>query len=187
MKDRAGQNLWISSGAVMFLFFMTPFLFAEITKVDAIPAEEYSGETTPPGIDAAVQASQQEVRDPFEDKFSAAAPIRNAQETMSGPPVQVLLQGIGMGAKGSYAVIDGEVFYAGEEKKGIKIIEVRRREVDIVVGGEPRTVLLFPKEALEGTQGRYPERKTVTSSPQELRGKGPGFSPGRERSASWQN
>ena len=184
MKKGIGRNLRIVIGIMMFLFFMAPFLFAESTKIDAAPAGKSSGETTSPGIDTAVQMSQQEVRDPFESKFNKIAPIRNTPETASNaPPVQVLLEGIGIGPKGSYAVIDGEVFDVGDEKKGIKIIEVRRRAVDILVGGEPRTVQLFPQEELEGVRGRHPEKNVETLSPQEPRGKASGFSPGRERSA----
>ena len=169
----------------MFLLFMTSCLFAETPEVHATSAKKHSGKTTSPGIDTAIQMSQQEVRDPFESKFNKIAPIRNTPETASNaPPVQVLLEGIGIGPKGSYAVIDGEVFDVGDEKKGIKIIEVRRRAVDILVGGEPRTVQLFPQEELEGVRGRHPEQNVETLSPQEPRGKVPEFSPGRERSTS---
>jgi len=134
-----------------------PGITENVTSQETVPAE---GAT--PGVDSAVVASQQAVRDPFASAPEAVGPVQ--QQT--GPTINVELQGIGFGSKDAYAVIGGEVFFAGEEKNGVKLLEVRRREVDILVNGAPMTCLLFSDQGLKNVRERE-KRKRALSAPSE--------------------
>lgn len=176
------RNPWIFSPVVVFLFLASVFLFSEVAKADDAPSEGYSEETTSPEMDTAVQMSQEKVQDPFAAKFQDEGPARQTFDMANAPKASVLFQGVGMGEKGAYAVINGEVFYAGEEKKGIKMVEVRKREVDIVVGGESRTVPLFPEEDLVKAQERHQAKTNTDVLSQEPTGKDPRRVPVKEPS-----
>ncbi|MFH0985887.1 MAG: hypothetical protein V1882_10205 [Candidatus Omnitrophota bacterium] len=116
------------------------------------------------GIDTAIQKAQEEVRDPFaitaETKAAVtAAPVTSA--ALAAPVVTVLLEGIGFGNKDAYALIGGDVYFVGDDKNGIKLVEVRRREVDVLVNGGLMTVSLFPKEELQKIRDRA-DKKAAT-------------------------
>ncbi|MFA7255312.1 MAG: hypothetical protein WC133_04360 [Candidatus Omnitrophota bacterium] len=119
-------------------------------------------EEATPGIEGAVQMAQEEVRDPFavapETEAPAAVP---GTAVPVGPEIKVELQGIGFGSKDAYAVIGGEVFYKGDDKKGIKLLEVRRREVDILASGGKITVPLFPDQDLQRAKDRAKKKIAV--------------------------
>ena len=122
------------------------------------PAPEEAGT----GIDSAVQVAQEEVRDPF--SYAPPAPVSSAPVVAAGPAspeIKVELQGLGFGSKDAYAVIGGEVFYKGDEKNGIKLLEVRRREVDVIVNGGMVTVPLFPTQDLQNAKARAQKRNTT--------------------------
>ena len=182
MRTGMKRNIWILGPAVFFLFLASSFLLMRAAEAGDAPPAESSEETAPPGMDAAVQMSQQEVRDPFEDKSPAEAPAGRTSETVNAPEVPVVFQGVGIGKKGSYAVINEEVYYAGEEKKGIKMVEVRKGEVDIVVGGASRTVRLFAGEDLRDAQERYQAKADMAVLPKEQTGRSPRHPPVREHS-----
>jgi hypothetical protein len=86
---------------------------------------------------------------------AAAAP------TSAAPEIKAELQGIGFGSKDAYAIIGGEVFYIGDEKNGIKVLEIRRREVDILVNGGKITVPLFPGEDLQKAKDRAKRKSAM--------------------------
>jgi len=117
------------------------------------------------GIDSAVQSAQQEVRDPFEvtaeTETLASAPPVDPQAPAIPIPV---LEGMGFGSKNGYAVMGGEIFYEGDTKNGIKLLEVRRREVDIIVNGGKVTLPLFPGEDLKKAQDRAEKKNTAEGS-----------------------
>ena len=122
-----------------------------------------ASEAATPGINSAVRAAQQEVRDPF-----AMAPLPPVVETPKPAPVakaaleiKANLQGIGFGSKDAYAVIGGDIFYVGDTKKGIKLLEVRRREVDINENGEKVTLSLFPGEDLQKARDRAKKKSAM--------------------------
>jgi hypothetical protein len=99
-------------------------------------------------------------RDPFKSKLPvvAAKPIQTA-----GPsrPVMANLEGLSIGPKGSTAIIGGEVYKEGEEKKGIKVVKIRRQEADIIINGMPNTLrMMIPGEA-EGVV----QRQAIVSAP----------------------
>lgn len=144
-----------------FGFFLTVLcsglsvLYAEESSPVAAPSQEVVASATDAAsseVEKAVQASQQEVRDPFSMAQGPEAPIMAPEAPR--PEIVVDLQGIGFGSKDAYAVIGGDVFYKGDEKKGIKLLEVRRHEVDILVNGGRITVPLFPGDDLKKARDR---------------------------------
>jgi hypothetical protein len=150
--------LWPSS----FMLGAEELSPGDVSSSDVISSP--SGVTVPSGIDSAVQMAQEEVRDPFattqpldEAPVAAAGPVA----PVLAPEIDVKLQGIGFGSKDAYAVIGGEVFYQGDEKKGIKLLEVRRREVDILMNGGKVTVPLFPDEELQKAKDRAKKKNAV--------------------------
>jgi len=144
-------------------------------------------EAATPGIDNAVQMAQQEVRDPFAaaQPPEVVAPAGGAAGTSeeAATPIPVL-QGIGFGSKDAYAVFDGEVFYNGDEKKGVKLFEVRRREVDILVNGGKMTVPLFKGEDLQKARDRAKKKDTMEDVSEDQPAEALPSLSGRERSLS---
>jgi type II secretory pathway component PulC len=128
-------------------------------------ASSASSELTP-GIDGALQVAQEEIRDPFviapetEAAVTAAASVSSAAR----PEVAVVLQGIGFGSKDAYAVIGEDIYYIGDELNGIKLLEVRRREVDILVNGGRMTVPLYQGEEVEKAKERAKKKKTLKNA-----------------------
>lgn len=133
---------------------------AQENPSDALSSEKISSPAVRganPTVSEALQTAQGEVRDPFSMVLppEPEAPSQEAAPAPVLPPeIKVELQGIGLGSKDAYAVIGGEVFYQGDEKKGIKLLEVRRREVDIEVSGAKVTIPLFPEEDLQRAKDR---------------------------------
>ena len=131
------------------LFLMSPCLFA----ADGAPVGKTA--KAPPKAAAAPDAAPQDVVDPFAARFDPdaveAAPEPGKTATAVALPI---LEGIGLGGGDAYAVIGGSVYYKGEEKNGIKLLEARRGEVDIFVNGAPMVLPLFPKEELKKANER---------------------------------
>lgn len=110
-------------------------------------------------ISTAVENAQQEVRDPFASSIPAEKP---AAPVVAAPVVSnIKLQGIGVGSEDAYAVMNGDVFFEGEEKNGIKLVSVRKREVDIETGGLPQTLSMLSESELKKLQQRR-TRKPVS-------------------------
>jgi hypothetical protein len=146
---------------VLWIFFlMTPFLFAGEIKPGKVPSGEGTVESTPGGMDASIQNAQQEVQDPFAKRYASPGVKGKPQEKdKAAPPVvDVALQGVGLGEKTSYAIIGDSVYYEGEEKNGVKLLEVRRGEVDISANGEKRVLSLFPEEELKRAKERQKKK-----------------------------
>jgi|GEM_PF-1936381 len=121
------------------------------------------------GIDGALQMAQGEVRDPFaiaaetEAAVTTAAPVAATR-----PEVVVVLQGIGFGSDDDgYAIIGDDIYYIGDEINGIKLLEVRRREVDILVNGGKMTVPLFRGEEVEKARERAKKKGAVKDAPSD--------------------
>ena len=134
------------------------FVILPQLSADEAALPEYSDQSSGAEVDRALQVAQTEVQDPFQVKFEL--PDSEAPDGGAVPPgnAGVSLQGIGLGEKKAYAVINGEVYSTGEEKKGIKMIEARKREVDILVDGEFRTVPLPFSEGVPKEQGRFAKK-----------------------------
>ena len=116
-------------------------------------SQEMAAEGASLGVDNAVVAAQQEVRDPFVTVLDATESTNISVAAVQPATIKVELQGIGLGGKNAYAIIGGEVFFSGDEKNGIKLVEVRRQEVDIIVNGKPMTCPLFSDQELGGAKG----------------------------------
>jgi hypothetical protein len=173
-----------------FLGFLLVVLFQTISSLCAAesskPAASSQSAVSPapsvatPEIDSALRAAQEEVRDPF-----AIAPETEAAvltpPVSAVPTVTVVLQGIGFGSKDAYAIMGGDVYYIGDEKNGIKLLEVRRREVDILVNGGQITLPLFPGEELKKAKDRAEKKNAAKNVPAVLPSGKPSSSSEREQ------
>ncbi len=142
------------------LFFICclemPFLCAAEPAVPSTAPQDNAGpaagEVTP-GIDSAIKTAQQEVRDPFAvGEFEEVAGVPDVNPDQATPIPT--LEGIGFGSVDGYAVMGGMVYLKGDVKNGIKLLEVRRREVDIVVDGGKVTLPLFPGDDVKKAMDR---------------------------------
>lgn len=95
-------------------------------------------------VSKAVQWAQEEIQDPFRVRSELSVSDPGSQEVSAGE--KILLQGVGSGPRGAYALINGEMYALGEEKKGIKLVEARRGEADIWMNGELLTLSLVTAE-----------------------------------------
>ncbi len=77
-------------------------------------------------------------RNPFDSGWDVETP----RETVRGPsaPANLKLEGIGIGPSGSFAVINGEIYEEGEEKGGIIVSQIKKKEVDIITNGIKMTL-----------------------------------------------
>lgn len=129
-----------------------------------LPVENATGNATA-GATAATEtavaspnlAEEKDLRDPFQTDLPA-------QEVGPAPigvvGVDVLLQGIARGADSFYAILNGEVYYEGEEREGIKLLEVRKGEADILINGNIRTLKMLPEEEIKkATTQRVKKKK----------------------------
>lgn len=168
-------NRWFLGFFLALLWPVALMLFASEPSPDAVSSQNVvssASEDATSGIDSAIQMAQQEVRDPFVTNLpqvaETAANIPGPDSQAAAPEIKTDLQGIGFGSKDAYAVMGGEVFYKGDEKMGIKLLEVRRREVDILVNGGKVTVPLFPDQNLQKAKDRAKQKgvaKSVSGNP----------------------
>ena len=167
---------------------VAPVLHSEEPLPQETPAPDViipeAPERAMPEIAGAVEMAQQEVRDPFASPSAseeASTTTPNSVVEMRAPDIKVELQGIGFGSQNAYAVIGGEVFYEGDEKNGIKLLEVRRGEVDILMSGGKVTVPLFPGDDLQKSKDRAQEKSAVGVSSEGQGLTGSEFSPQKEQ------
>lgn len=147
-----------------------------------VPEDSESMASGRPGVDSAVQTAQQEIRDPF--GVPVTAPVNVPVVSADIPQIKAELQGIGFGSKDAYAVIGGDIFYIGEEKRGMKLLEVRRHEVDILINGGKVKLLLFPGDELAKSKERKRKKKTETVPPVDQPEENSLSFPGREQPLS---
>ena len=153
----SGKRAYFLGVLLAGLCSAAPFLYGEAPLRGDAPmpgGEPEASVPATPGVDSAVQMAQEEVRDPFANPLDQNAPADMTGASATAPTVKVELQGIGFGSKDAYAVIGGEVFLVGDEKQGIKLLEVRRHEVDILVNGGMSTFSLYPGPELKKTMER---------------------------------
>lgn len=120
-----------------------------------------AGETETPSADLAISRGSQDIRDPFQ----MAAPQTQQGPVSQGsgpaaPTVKAVLQGIGRDAKDSLAIINGEVYYEGQVKGGIKVVQIGKKGVDIETGGIAQKLVMLPKEELDSTLERIKKKTT---------------------------
>lgn len=142
---------WAAAFLLCLILPLPLFAATEQEKGGPPPSWDTGAGPSPAGVDAAVQMAQQEIKDPFATQFNIndiiAAPA-------AAPAASVQLEGIGLGGSEAYAVLGGEIYHLGEEKKGIKLIEARRGEVDISMNGETKTLRFVPEEELQKSKAR---------------------------------
>ncbi len=128
-------------------------------EIPSQEAPESSGSASAQGggVGSAVQLAQEEVRDPFQSQLKSKTEVEEvAPKTEQS--TKVTLQGVGFGSKDAYAIINDDIYYPTEEKNGIKLLAVRKREADVLVNGAMQTLQLVDKESVrKSTEGR---RKT---------------------------
>ena len=93
----------------------------------------------------AEEAFDESVEDVFAPVIQEA-PVSNTQ-TYIAPTATAQLEGIGLGVEKSFAVINGLIYYEGEEKQGIKVTQIHKREVDILINGAPEKIGMIQREA----------------------------------------
>ena len=99
----------------------------------------------------------EESRDPFQTNL-LSSPEAPKQNSSTPEKASTQLEGIGIGPKKTFAIINGETYHEGEQKGGIKVVQVRRREVDILMYGAPMTLLMTPKdEPIAPKEPKQPE------------------------------
>ncbi len=87
------------------------------------------------------QAKDEEVVDPFEP-----AVVQPTGETQT-VHADLDLQGIGIGPGKAYAIINGEVLSQGEERDGLKVVKINKKDVDVLYGSEEMKLRISsPKE-----------------------------------------
>ncbi|HOW87843.1 MAG TPA: hypothetical protein P5561_05215 [Candidatus Omnitrophota bacterium] len=162
--------------------FLTPALYGEspAPQENPIPGSPSEFSQSTAGVDTAVQTAQQEIRDPFATPSGQNVPAV-AAVSADMPEIKVDLQGIGFGSKEAYALIGGDIFHIGEEKRGIKLLEVRRHEVDILVNGGKVTYRLFPGQELEKAKERERKKKGDTALSAQQPEQDPSSFTGREQ------
>ena len=176
-------NRWFSGFFLAVLWPGLLLLHAREPSSDTVSSQKVvfsASETATPGIDSAVQMAQEEVRDPFAIALPPEMEVPKIAQASAGSQVKVELQGIGFGSKDAYAIIGGEIFYKGDEKGGIKLLEVRRREVDIQVNGGKVTVPLFPDRDLQKARDRAKKKSAVEDTSTDQLSKASSLS-GREQ------
>jgi hypothetical protein len=101
------------------------------------------------------------VRDVFKSNISPPDP---SGPVSAGQPVaiQADLQGISIGSKGAFAIINSQLYREGEEKQGIKVTKIRKREVDIIVNGMASTLRMVVGQ---GTEPSAPSQGAETQGP----------------------
>ena len=116
--------------------------------VAASPAAESQVPDTPVSSEAAPKPDEA-VRNVFD---SGLAPVQAPVGASTDRPVEIQtnLEGISISARGARAVINGEVYKEGEEKAGIKVLAIRKKEVDILINQAIKRVLsMLPGETRE--------------------------------------
>lgn len=92
-----------------------------------------------------VFSAEEEVRDVFQSTIQAPEMPTAIVEQV----VNARLEGISIGSKGAFAIINGQLYREGEEKQGIKVTKIRKREVDIIVNGIASTLRMVVGQGTE--------------------------------------
>ncbi len=104
-----------------------------------------------------IKVLQKDIRDPF-TPFLPSKVEDQATDQIVGETVEARLYGIGLGPESAYAILNGDVYYEGEEGDGIKLLKVRKNEVEIEMGGARSTLYILSDDELKRL-GQRRERK----------------------------
>lgn len=133
---------------ILFSFISCFFISRNVLcvqKIEITHEEESSG--------GSIEDQLAKFKDLFEIQLTPA--VKKAMEKKAPTKIvsNIKLEGIAMGAAGSYAVINGNLYKAGEEKDGVKVEKIRKKEVDVLIGGKRRTLKLLPSGKKEVDKG----------------------------------
>ncbi len=106
---------------------------------------------------------QDDIRDPF-TPFLPPKVEDQAVDQVAGETVEVRLYGIGLGSESAYAILNGDVYYEGEEGDGIKLLKVRKNEVEIEMGGVRSTLYILSDDELKRLGQRRERREKARQS-----------------------
>jgi hypothetical protein len=150
------MNTWIRIFCLVWCLGLSPSFSLWAEAPDAQTSEtnteaakpEVSKEQSPQAEPTQPPAAPPEkpVRDVFQSELR---PLETQTSASPDQPVEIQtnLEGLSMAARGSRAVINGEVYKEGEEKLGIKVLEIRKKEVDILINQSiQRTLSMLPGE-----------------------------------------
>lgn len=156
--------------AVVFINVFPGKAFAEDSLAETSAVEPL---VLTPDMTSTAQFPDPLDRDPFQSPIEEApivVPVLSESVGMPMPmsEVSVKLEGVGIGSReqDAFALINGEVFYEGEEKQDIKLVQVRKQEVELLVNGMPKTVKLILEEEILKMQKRK-EVRTGQAKKQE--------------------
>ena len=143
------MNIWLKGFCVVLCVSILPSIsaWADEPEAEDSPAKaEMAKQETPqsPPPQAVSPQPERPVRDPFE---SGLNPVETPVAPSPDQPVEIqtILEGISISPRGARTVINGEVYKEGEDKKGIKIIQIRKKEVDILINQSiKRTLSMLP-------------------------------------------
>ena len=139
------MNPWIKNLCVVLCIGVLPSfsVLAEEPEAEGpTTSTEPAGPEVPksPPPPAAPPQPEQPVRDVFQSELR---PFETPLAPSRDQPVEIqtILEGISISPRGARTVINGEVYKEGEDKKGIKIIQIRKKEVDILINQSIRRTL----------------------------------------------
>lgn len=140
----------------------TVFVCAELPE----PLQKQNDAEGKADVESFIQnVSGQVLQDPFADSFGIDEPVVAATDKPATPQITAVLQGIGSGQEDAYAIISGDIYYLGEEKNGIKLLEVHKGWVDVLLNGISSKLQLYPEEDLKkARRGRVKRAAAGASS-----------------------
>ena len=97
----------------------------------------------------------EKIQDIFEPSIKLREPSNLKSESTE---VSARLDGIGLGSEKAFAVINSKIYQLGEEKEGIQVTHIRKKEVDILIDGSPETLQLIHHEGWGGLQTAKEEK-----------------------------
>ncbi len=138
-------------------FFISVALAADVAKtpesgVPPTDATSANVNSAAPSDNASPAAPGDSENDPFSSGFDdePAGPAAADNTVAHGPPL--ILQGVAIGGDRAVVVINGKTYAKGQVRDNIELVEVRKREADIKVNGNPQTlsfsVALMKKESV---------------------------------------
>ena len=171
---------WVASGFILLWLSVLPGICLSADDRSVPPPNQNNQlppGAQPPITEAPPPQPQGPVRDVFQGQLT---PLQTPTGSPDQPvEIQTNLEGITIGVKGSRVVINGLVYKEGEEKMGIKILQIRKKEVDILINqaikrrlsmlpGETKDLPLSPEEsaALSGNPVSNPEPEAPAAETQ---------------------
>lgn len=147
--------------AVWIIFVLASIPLRSVLADEALPGEIPAEEIAPgediPNITPPVQEIE---RDPFASPFEGSevvAPVPGE----GAAPIEIKFDGVGIGPGDAFAILNGDIYYEGEEKNGIKVIRVGKQEVELLADGIPQTVKLVLEDEIKRLEKRKQQKTGV--------------------------